>query len=60
MKISGVHGVGVGNGSDYGGESKPCIVVYLDTNAEPTKIPKEIENIPVYIEFTSPFRALDV
>ena len=59
MNISGVHGIGVGRGSDYGGEDKPCFVVYLDTNADQTVIPKEIENIPVHIEITSPFRALD-
>ena len=59
MSILGVHGIGVGKGSNYGGDPTPCFVIYIDTNADETPIPKEIERIPVYVVRTEPFEALD-
>ena len=59
MNIPGVHGIGVGKGSNYGGEPMPCFVVYLDTKADETLIPKEIDRIPVYLNRTEPFEALN-
>ncbi len=58
MIIPGVHGIGVGKGSNYGGSPTPCFVVYIDTDQEQVDIPIEIEGIPVYIIRTDPFKAL--
>jgi hypothetical protein len=48
MALPGVHGIGVGRSSDYGGEDTPCLVIYLDKTADGSQVPERIEGYPVY------------
>ena len=57
MRIRGVNGIGIGRGSDYGTENKPCLVIYVEEGGDKRKIPKHIENIPVIITMSEGFTA---
>ncbi len=59
MALAGVHGMGIGRSSDR--PSKPVFKVLVD-EAHPeaaSRLPAEIEGIPVEVELTAPVRALN-
>lgn len=59
MDIKGVQGVAVGSASDYGGDDGPCLVVYLDKEADKGLIAKSLHGYPVFVVDTEGFSAFD-
>ncbi len=50
MKITGVQGMAVRSGSNYGGKNAPCIVIYVDNKTcNATLLPEELEGVQVHV-----------